>query len=83
MSDYSVEVPIEGKCIEIEHTKNLKSVYKNLYSKVNVKKGDKVKEGEVIAKVGESASVESRLTAHLHFELWQDNVPINPQSYIY
>ena len=72
-----------GKCIEIEHTKNLKSVYKNLESKVNVKKGDKVKEGEVIAKVGKSASIESRETAHLHFELWQDNVPINPQSYVY
>ena len=72
-----------GKCVEIEHNGNIKSVYKNLHSKVNVKKGQNVKEGQVIAKVGETADVESRDAAHLHFELWQDNVTINPQSYIY
>lgn len=72
-----------GHTIEIEHSGNVKSVYKNLQSKIEVREGDKVKRGQAIAKVGESASVESREKPHLHFELWQDGVAINPISYVY
>lgn len=72
-----------GNCAEIVHDGNIKSVYKNLAEKLFVKEGDFVKGGETIGTVGKSAAVEERETAHLHFELWQDNVAINPESYIY
>lgn len=72
-----------GNCVEIEHSADLKSVYKNLASKVPVKKGDKVKKGQTVGKVGKSAAVESRETSHLHFEIWQGGVAINPESYVY
>jgi len=72
-----------GYTVEIEHSGNLKSVYKNLQSKIKIKEGDKVKKGQAIAKVGDSASIESREKPHLHFELWQDNIVINPTSYVY
>lgn len=72
-----------GYCIEIEHKSNLISKYKNLKKKTDVKKGDKVKAGQIIAKVGKSASVESKESAHLHFEVWQDDVVINPEAYLY
>ncbi len=72
-----------GHCVEIEHSTDLKSVYKNLASKIPVKKGDEVKKGQIIGQVGKSAGVESRDTSHLHFEIWQDGVAINPESYVY
>lgn len=72
-----------GHCVEIAHSGNIKSVYKNLASKISVKEGDTVKKGQAIGKVGSSAGVESRETSHLHFELWQEGIPINPESYVY
>lgn len=72
-----------GYTVEIEHENNLVTKYKNLKKKTDVKKGDKVKAGQIIAKVGKSASVESKESAHLHFELWQEDVVINPEAYLY
>lgn len=72
-----------GHCVEIVHTGNLVGKYRNLAKEVVVKKGDKVTGGQVIGKIGRSASVEKAEDPHLHFELWSDGVPINPSSYIY
>ena len=72
-----------GYCIEIVHTGNIRGIYKNLQKKALVKEGDKVKGGQAIGSVGTSASVEKSEQPHLHFELWADNVPINPESYVY
>lgn len=72
-----------GYTIEIEHEGNIVTKYKNLRKKADVKKGDKVKAGQIIAKVGKSANVESKESAHLHFEVWQEDVVINPEAYLY
>ena len=72
-----------GYTIEIEHDGGLVTKYKNLKKKTDVKEGDKVKAGQIIAKVGKSASVESKESAHLHFEVWQEDVVINPEAYLY
>ena len=72
-----------GHCIEIEHSGNIISVYKNLEKKILVKEGDKVSKGQPIATVGDSAVVEKRDEEHLHFELWANGGTINPESYIY
>ena len=72
-----------GKCIEINHGQSIISVYRNLGSKISVKEGDRVSAGQAIATVGKSADIESKETAHLHFEIWQEGMPINPESYVY
>ena len=41
---------------------------------------DLVKAGEVIGVVGNSGELTSG--PHLHFELWQNGTPINPEDYI-
>ncbi len=72
-----------GYTVEITHDGNITSVYKNLDEKIYVKKGDNVKSGQAIGKVGDSAAVEKRDEPHLHFEIWAEGEPINPESYVY
>ena len=72
-----------GQVIEIKHGKAITGMYKSLGSKVFVKVGQAVMRGEKIGTAGKSADVESRETSHLHFELWQDSICINPESYVY
>ncbi len=68
-----------GHIIQIQHRNNLISVYKHcsvLFKKV----GQKVKAGEAIAIVGNSGT--ETTGPHLHFELWENGVPQNPQQFI-
>ncbi len=72
-----------GYTVEITHSNNLKSVYKNLAAKIPIKEGQAVKQGQAIGAVGRSADIECLEKPHLHFEIWQDDVAINPESYVY
>ncbi len=68
-----------GYTIAIQHSDNLISVYK--HNSVLLKKiGDYVKAGEPIAIIGNSG--EQTTGAHLHFELWYNGNPIDPQDYM-
>lgn len=68
-----------GYVIQIQHSNDLISIYK--HNSVLLKKiGDKVKAGEVIAIIGESGELSTG--PHLHFELWNNGRPIDPQEYI-
>ena len=68
-----------GNVIGIQHANNLVSFYKH-NSLLLKKVGDRVKAGEAIATVGNSG--EYTTGPHLHFELWYDGVPLNPEEYI-
>ena len=68
-----------GHVIGIQHTSNLTSFYKHC-SVLLKKSGDTVKAGEVIAVVGNSGELTTG--PHLHFELWFNGQPVNPQDYI-
>ena len=72
-----------GNTVEISHTNELKSVYKNLGEEVLVKEGQSVEGGQAIGYVGNTADLESLEAPHLHFEMWHNNLTINPISYIY
>jgi len=68
-----------GHVIQIQHDYNLVSMYK--HNSVLLKKtGDRVQAGESIAIVGNSG--EETTGPHLHFELWHNGEPVNPQNYI-
>ncbi|NLU52197.1 MAG: M23 family metallopeptidase [Clostridiaceae bacterium] len=67
-----------GKCVVIEHGNGFKSVYGHL-SAINVKVGDWVKKGQQIAKMGNTGTSTS---AHLHFEVRINDVPVNPLEYL-
>lgn len=68
-----------GYTITVQHVNNLISVYK--HNSVLLKKiGDYVKAGEAIAIIGNSG--EQTTGPHLHFELWYNGNPIDPQDYM-
>lgn len=68
-----------GYTIQVQHTNNLVSVYKH-NSALLKRAGQYVKAGEVIAIVGNSG--EQSTGPHLHFELWYNGSPIDPQDYM-
>jgi murein DD-endopeptidase MepM/ murein hydrolase activator NlpD len=68
-----------GYVIQIMHGNNLLSVYKH-NSKLLKQSGTQVKAGEAIAIIGNSGELTTG--PHLHFELWYNGSPINPEQYI-
>lgn len=68
-----------GYTIMVQHSNNLVSVYK--HNSVLLKKvGDFVKAGDPISIIGNSG--EQTTGQHLHFELWYNGNPIDPQEYM-
>ena len=68
-----------GKHIRIEHGYGYMSLYAHL-SKYNVKKGQKVKRGDLIGFVGNTGRSQA---PHLHYEVWKDKDRINPINFYY
>ena len=75
-SGWTVET---GYVIQIQHPDNLISIYKH-NERLLKQVGEVVKAGDAIAKVGNSG--EYTTGPHLHFELWHDGTPLNPEDYI-
>ncbi len=70
---------ITGTTIKIEHDNNMISVYQSV-NKVTVKEKDKVTKGQQIAVSGTN-NINSSLGNHLHFELYNKNVLVDPEKY--
>ena len=66
-----------GKHIRIDHGFGYVSLYAHLY-KYNVKRGQKVKRGDIIGFVG---STGRSVAPHLHYEILKDGVKINPLNF--
>ena len=69
----------DGYVIQLQHSNNLMSIYKH-NSDITKNIGDHVKAGEPIAIIGNTGETSSG--THLHFELWYNGTPINPQDYV-
>ena len=68
-----------GYVVGIQHSGNITSFYK--HNSVILKEiGDFVKAGDVIAIIGNSGKLTSG--PHLHFEIWQNGVALDPEHYI-
>jgi murein DD-endopeptidase MepM/ murein hydrolase activator NlpD len=75
----------EGVVVEIKHANGLKTRYGNLDANVLVKKGDKVKANQTIAKVGETAKVFSKEQFGEFLNLQVINSKgeqVNPEKYL-
>ncbi len=68
-----------GNMVLISHGNGVQTLYAHC-SQLNVSKGQKVSQGQVIAKVGSTG----RATGpHLHLEIRKNGVILNPQNYVY
>ena len=72
-SEWSLET---GYVVVIDHGENIISVYKH-NSKILKEQNDFVQAGEVIAYSGNQGNLSSG--PHLHFELWKNGTPIDPE----
>lgn len=68
-----------GNVVQIKHANEIISVYQSL-GKVNVKKGDVVKQGDIIGTSGTS-NISKELNSHLKFELIKAGQIVNPEKY--
>jgi len=71
--------PTDGHVVHIQHKNNLLSIYKHS-SEVLKKIGDYVDAGEPISIVGNSG--EHSTGPHLHFEIWHNGYPLDPEKFI-
>ena len=71
-----------GTVITIKHNDSLQTVYGSLDENVSVSVGEKVKTGQKIAKVSQSAKNESNDGNHLHFEVLENGIKVDPNKYL-
>ena len=71
-----------GTVVVIDHGDGLESVYSNLAQDPLVAVGDSVYTGDIIGAVGDTAPAESGRAAHLHFAMYQDGEPVDPEEYL-
>ncbi len=67
-----------GNLVLIKHPNGFVSAYAN-NGELDVKRGDTVKRGQVIAKSGDTGNVNS---PQLHFELRKGSTPVDPTNYL-
>lgn len=74
-----MEDSLLGNVIVIEHDKGIVTQYQSVKD-YQVKVGDQVEQGQVIAKSGTSL-INEKAGNHVHFEIRKDNVPVNPHEF--
>jgi murein DD-endopeptidase MepM/ murein hydrolase activator NlpD len=68
-----------GNVVYIDHGYGYKTIYAHM-SKMKVKRGEKVKRGDLIGYVGNTGL---SVSSHLHYEVHKNDVALNPISFYY
>ena len=74
--------PRYGLTVVISHDDGYETVYSNLLTAEFVVEGEEVKQGQTIGTAGNTASFESSMESHLHFEILQDGKYLDPTIYL-
>ena len=75
VADWDTEL---GWLVEINHGYNFSTRYGHNFS-IRVDSGQIVRRGQIIALVGSTGRSSG---PHLHYEVWKDDMPVNPRGYI-
>ncbi len=68
-----------GYVISVQHSEGVVTTYKHL-SSLNKKEGDLVLKGDILGNIGNAGVLSTG--PHLHFEIWKNGVPQNPEVYL-
>ena len=71
-----------GTIVTISHDNGFVSVYSSLDNELSIKMSDKVKKGQKIGNVSDTAANEQKTGNHLHFELYKDGQKVDPANYL-
>ena len=77
-----VNDPRYGLTVIIEHDDGYETVYSNLLTAEFVVEGEELEQGQTIGTAGNTASFESEMDCHLHFELLKDGEYLDPSIYL-
>lgn len=77
-----VNDPRYGLTVVISHDEGYETVYSNLLTAEFVVVGEEVAQGQTIGTAGNTASFESSMECHLHFELLKDGEYLDPAIYL-
>ncbi len=70
-----------GMTVVLQHAGGYTTHYSNLSEDVAVSVGQTVALGEPIGTVGQTANAETASEAHLHFAVYKNNKPVDPESF--
>jgi murein DD-endopeptidase MepM/ murein hydrolase activator NlpD len=73
---------LQGVSITIDHGNGLKTVYNSLADGDQVFVGQIVSQGDIIGEVSQTNRQEYKDGAHLHFEVLENNISIDPIKYL-
>lgn len=74
--------PRYGLTVIVEHDDGYETVYSNLLTAEFVVEGEEIKQGQTIGTAGNTASFESNMECHLHFELLKNGEYLDPSIYL-
>lgn len=77
-----VNDPRYGLTVVISHDEGYETVYSNLLTAEFVVVGEEVTQGQTIGTAGNTASFESSMESHIHFELLKDGEYLDPTIYL-
>lgn len=75
--------PMMGTCVAISHEGDVITIYKNLSANLadGIVAGKEVKSGQQIGTVGGTATLEMAEAPHLHFEMTEGGLSVDPLDY--
>ena len=73
---------LEGTTLTIDHGNGLKTVYNSIEVDDAISVGNKVSKGDILGTVSTNNRKEYKDGAHLHFEVLENGVKINPEKYL-
>jgi murein DD-endopeptidase MepM/ murein hydrolase activator NlpD len=75
--------PLMGRCVAVSHGDDIFTYYKNLDATLceSITQGAKLKGGDQIGKVGETAILELADEPHLHLEMTVGGLAVDPRDY--
>ena len=80
-SIYSGDI-LKGTEVVLDHGNGLKTVYRFVAAAEGLAVGDEVKQGDLIATVSEATGDEYKDGTHLHFEITENGMTVDPTAYL-